>query len=207
LNQRGFTLIELGIALVIIGLLAVGVIKATGLINSAKAKDVVAIDGDLRNAITLFKKRFNYLPGDWPFVAGEIQGVVAGTSSGTNGNGVIEGSIDAGGNADLGSEVAELPWQLFNAGFLGKLNQNDPQKRIVTSFGSVHVVSRSTADALVPGFSLANPTVRHAIVFSGLPCEVAESVDSGLDNASLTSGRAIGSGCVNGSVAWYAIVL
>lgn len=193
--------------MVIIGLLAVGVIKATGLINSAKAKDVVAIDGDLRNAITLFKKRFNYLPGDWPFVAGEIQGVIAGTSIGTNGNGVIEGGINSGGNADLGSEVAELPWQLFNAGFLGKLNQNDPQNRIATSFGAVHVVSRVIADALVPGFSAANPTARHAIVFSKLPCEVAESVDAVLDNASLTTGRALGSGCVNGAVAWYAVVL
>ena len=200
-------MVELGIVLVIIGLLAIGVIKATGLINSAKAKDVVAIDGDLRNAITLFKKRFNYLPGDWPFVAGEIQGVIAGPSIGTNGNGVIEGSINSGGNADLGSEVAELPWQLFNAGFLGKLNQNDPQNRIATSFGGVHVVSRVIADALVPGFSVANPTARHAIVFSRLPCEVAESVDAGLDNASLTTGRALGSGCVNGTVAWYAIVL
>ena len=193
--------------MVIIALLAIGVIKASGLINSAKAKDVVAIDGDLRNAITLFKKRFNYLPGDWPFVAGEIQGVIAGTSIGTNGNGVIEGSINSEGKADLGSEVAELPWQLFNAGFLGKLNQNDPQNRIATSFGGVHVVSRLIADTLVPGFSAANPTARHAIVFSRLPCDVAESVDAGLDNASLTTGRALGSGCVNGTVAWYAIVL
>jgi len=88
-NQRGFTLIELAIVLVIIGLLLGGVLKGQELINSAKVKNLAA---DFRNTqvyIFGYQDRFKVVPGDDRAVADHVAGTPAGV--GTQ-NGVIEGS-------------------------------------------------------------------------------------------------------------------
>lgn len=63
-KQAGFTLIEIAIVLVIIGLLLGGVLKGQELINSAKVKNMV---GDFRTVSSLaygYQDRFKALPGD-----------------------------------------------------------------------------------------------------------------------------------------------
>jgi prepilin-type N-terminal cleavage/methylation domain-containing protein len=63
-QQRGFTLIEIAIVLVIIGLLLGGVLKGQELINSAKVKNMAT---DLRNIpifIYGYQDKFKRLPGD-----------------------------------------------------------------------------------------------------------------------------------------------
>lgn len=141
------------------------------------------------------------------FTANAIQGVTAATTVGTNGDGAIDGIINAQGLAESGSEAAEAPWQLYNAGFIGKIDAGSAQKRLSTSFGAVHLVSNKMATGLVAGFAAANPAARNAIVFQNLACDVALEADTKMDDGSLTSGKGIGTNCVNGLVAWYAIVL
>ena len=61
-NQSGFTLVEIAIVLVIIGLLLGGVLKGQELINSAKVKNFA---GDIRNISTFiyaYQDRFRALP-------------------------------------------------------------------------------------------------------------------------------------------------
>jgi prepilin-type N-terminal cleavage/methylation domain-containing protein len=207
IKQRGLTLVELAIVLSIIGILVAAVIGGQSLIGQAKSKDVIAIVGDLRNGATYFKQRYKYLPGDWPYTANEIPNVNAATTVGLNGNGLVEGSIDADGRAQAGSEVAALPLHLFGAGFLGKINSTDPRSRISTSFGPVNIVSKTTANGLVAGFSAANATASNAIVFFNLPCALVKEVDAKIDDANELTGRAIGTACANGVVLWYALVL
>jgi len=63
-NQSGFTLIEIAIVLVIIGLLLGGVLKGQELINSAKVKNLAT---DFRNIpvyIYGYQDKFRALPGD-----------------------------------------------------------------------------------------------------------------------------------------------
>jgi prepilin-type N-terminal cleavage/methylation domain-containing protein len=206
-KQRGFTLAELTIVLTIIALLMVGVLKGQSLIGGANAKDVISIIGDIRLATSQFRERYKYLPGDWPYTANEIQGVTAATSVGTNGDGNITGAIVAPDSAEAGSEVAELPFQLYRAGFIGKLNSSEPQRRITTSFGAVHVVTKATADGLVAGFSAANLSARNTIVLFNLPCDIATEVDASVDDGNISTGRAMGTACANGRVQWFAVVL
>ncbi len=95
-KQSGFTLVEIAIVLVIIGLLLGGVLKGQELINSAKVKNMAT---DFRN-IPLFiygyQDKFKALPGDHAAVATAIPGAATCTPVATAGhcslgNGVIDG--------------------------------------------------------------------------------------------------------------------
>ncbi len=94
-QQSGFTLVEIAIVLVIIGLLLGGVLKGQELINSAKVKNFA---NDFRN-IPLFiygyQDRFHALPGDDVNVVAHLPTATqASTPAGLQGNGVINGNWD-----------------------------------------------------------------------------------------------------------------
>ena len=87
-HQSGFTLIEIAIVLVIIGLLLGGILKGQELINSARVKN---LGTDFRN-IPLFiygyQDKFKTLPGDDPAASAHV----GTTAASGNGNGVINGN-------------------------------------------------------------------------------------------------------------------
>ena len=89
-KESGFTLIELAIVLVIIGLLLGGVLKGQELINSAKVKNMANDFKNIQIQIYSYQDKFRALPGDDK--AATIN--VAATADG-NGNGVIEGAWNA----------------------------------------------------------------------------------------------------------------
>ncbi len=199
MRQRGFSLVEIAIVLVIISLILLAVLNSQGLIGSAKAKDVVTIVNDLRTATTLFKNRYNYLPGDLPLPSGELAGI---TNVG-NGDGKIDGTMDAQGVVLVSSEAEAVPAQLYAAGLIGKINNN----RITTDYGSVTLVSSETADGLVSGFAAANTLTRNAIIFYNMPCDVVTEVDNKIDDGNSAAGRARGTACTNNFIQWYAVAL
>jgi prepilin-type N-terminal cleavage/methylation domain-containing protein len=96
-NQSGFTLIEIAIVLVIIGLLLGGVLKGQELINSAKVKNLAT---DFRNIpvfIYGYQDKFKALPGDQTQTKLDAQfppanTATAATTVATLGNGVIDGN-------------------------------------------------------------------------------------------------------------------
>lgn len=96
-KQSGFTLVEIAIVLVIIGLLLGGVLKGQELINSAKVKNFAQ---DFRN-IPLFiygyQDKFKALPGDDAAVVTHLgaTATLATTPAGSVGNGVINGNWDS----------------------------------------------------------------------------------------------------------------
>jgi prepilin-type N-terminal cleavage/methylation domain-containing protein len=104
-RQSGFTLIEIAIVLVIIGLLLGGILKGQELINSARVKNLAS---DFRN-IPLFiygyQDKFKALPGDDPRANTNVNGTLA--TVGTRGNGVIEGNW----NSTAAGDESVLFWQ------------------------------------------------------------------------------------------------
>jgi prepilin-type N-terminal cleavage/methylation domain-containing protein len=93
-NQSGFTLIEIAIVLVIIGLLLGGVLKGQELINSARVKNMAT---DFRNIpvyIYGYQDKFHALPGDDKDPVTHLGApvtLVTPTAGQTLGNGLIEG--------------------------------------------------------------------------------------------------------------------
>jgi len=94
-RQSGFTLIEIAIVLVIIGLLLGGILKGQELINSARVKNLAT---DFRN-IPLFiygyQDKFKSLPGDDSAAVAHV-GTTSVTPGAGDGDGIIEGNWDSG---------------------------------------------------------------------------------------------------------------
>ena len=88
-KQAGFTLIELAIVLVIIGLLLGGVLKGQELINSAKVKNMARDFQNIQVYMYGYQDRFKVLPGDDHNAAAHVGGT--NPANGTQ-NGVIQGA-------------------------------------------------------------------------------------------------------------------
>ena len=98
-QQSGFTLVEIAIVLVIIGLLLGGILKGQELINSAKAKSLA---NDFRNVpvyIYAYQDKYRAIPGDDRAADTHVTG---GTNpAGANaGNGRLDGKWDSTTNTD-----------------------------------------------------------------------------------------------------------
>ena len=75
-QRSGFTLVELSIVLVIIGLLIGGILAAQSMISTAKINAQVQQIGQFDAMVLNFKTKFNYLPGDAPAFGGDGDGVI-----------------------------------------------------------------------------------------------------------------------------------
>jgi prepilin-type N-terminal cleavage/methylation domain-containing protein len=85
-TQRGFSLLELAIALAVLAILAGGVLKGRELLNSARVQATLTDIANLETAISAFQARYSALPGD--FIAANAAGL---SDTGGDGNGLIEG--------------------------------------------------------------------------------------------------------------------
>ncbi len=105
-HQSGFTLIEIAIVLVIIGLLLGGILKGQELINSARVKNLAS---DFRNIpvfIYGYQDKFKALPGDDAGADTHVNGILA-TPVATRGNGVIDGAW----NSPIQTDESYLFWE------------------------------------------------------------------------------------------------
>lgn len=82
-STRGFTLVELSIVLVIIGLIVGGVLTGQALIQAAKVRAQLTQIEQLDTAMNAFRSKFDCLPGDCPVSSGVVD--AAG-----NGDGLVD---------------------------------------------------------------------------------------------------------------------
>ena len=64
-SQQGFTLVEMAIVLVIIGLLLGGILKGQELITSARVRNIADQNSGVQAAYYGFIDRYRQVPGDW----------------------------------------------------------------------------------------------------------------------------------------------
>mgnify|MGYP003394259337 CR=1 FL=1 len=130
--MRGFTLIELSIVLVIIGLIAGSILAGRDLIRIAEIRRIIREVGEFKVAVNTFKVKYNAIPGDFSN-AEEVWGsdvscpdtpanfVPKQPTCNGNGNGRVG---FAGYETDLSDitaydEIFRFWQQLSNAGFIG----------------------------------------------------------------------------------------
>ncbi len=166
-DERGFTLVEIAIVLVIIGLLLGGVMKGQTLIQQAKVKNVMnQVDG-YRAAIMGFYDRYGMLPGD------ENNPNIPAFD--TN-NGNFSGQIQ--GNAERFYMFQDL--QL--AGFISG------------NYTGVNVASHAFGDQLYLAW-FGNPAgapTGHYFRLDNLPWDVALEIDMKLDDGIYNTGSVVG---------------
>ncbi len=107
-DERGFTLIELSITLVIIGLIIGGVLMGKDMINAAQVRQVVSQVGQFHSAVHTFRSKYGAIPGDIPSTSATAFGIfaettLAGQVGHGDGNGLIEGDTDGIGPNPTGT--------------------------------------------------------------------------------------------------------
>jgi prepilin-type N-terminal cleavage/methylation domain-containing protein len=111
-RNSGFTLIEMAIVLVIIGLLIGGVLAGQQLIQSARVRNLISQQDGVKAAFFGFQDRYRALPGDYAAAGANIN-CVGGCFNG-DGNGRIDPVLDT-----VGSFEPILAWShLTAAGFM-----------------------------------------------------------------------------------------
>jgi prepilin-type N-terminal cleavage/methylation domain-containing protein len=94
--SAGFTLVELAIVIVIVGLLVGGVLQGQELIQQANVKSQVSQIAEFDAAVATFKSKYNYLPGDLDQVNANMFGFTYEPSSRATSlklNGVIDSTM------------------------------------------------------------------------------------------------------------------
>ncbi|MGA7749026.1 MAG: prepilin-type N-terminal cleavage/methylation domain-containing protein [Gallionella sp.] len=184
-NQSGFTLIEIAIVLVIIGLLLGGVLKGQELINSTKVKNLAT---DFRNIpvyINGYQDKYKALPGDDANVVLHLGATaILATTPGTVGNGVIEGAWNSTTNTD----ESFLFWQHIRlAGFgPGSTTITDPSYLPTNTVGGRIGVTNSLANNPI---TLPTPLQGTYVVCSdGIPGKFAKQLDTTLDDGNTQTG-------------------
>ncbi|MCX7627943.1 MAG: prepilin-type N-terminal cleavage/methylation domain-containing protein [Methylophilaceae bacterium] len=185
-KQSGFTLIELAIVLVIIGLLLGGVLKGQELINSAKVKNLASDFRNTQVALYGYQDRFKAIPGDDKQANAHLDPAKCGTTclatpASTLGNGVIDGEWN-----DLTDKESFRFWQhLRVAGFLPGATlttdiQADPPKN--TEGGRIGITGGATP--VITGLKGT-----YNFCSAGIIGKFAKQLDSTLDDGHTDKGN------------------
>lgn len=170
-NQRGFTLVEIAVVLVIIGLLVGGVLKGQAMIQNAKVKKVVKMADEMRAAVMTFYDKYGMYPGD------ENQSTPPGDSFNGNGN----GRIDIAERFEVFRDLSLAG--LISGSYTGTETPRHP-------FGGV--VDIVWVDP--PG---ATTPAAHYLRFFDLPAEVCQEIDTKYDDGNYQTGSIVGSAAYN----------
>jgi prepilin-type N-terminal cleavage/methylation domain-containing protein len=183
-NQSGFTLIEIAIVLVIIGLLLGGVMKGQELINSARVKNLATDFKNIPVYVYGYQDKFRALPGDDPAVHDHLGSsavqATSGVGSANPGNGTIDGAWDA--TAGGGAET-QLFWQHVRmAGLAPGPTDDSKELRPANAVGG-YVGVTNAKDA-----PITNMRGSFIVCSGGIPGKFAKQLDITMDDGKTDTG-------------------
>ena len=191
--QKGFTLVEIAIVLVIIGLLLGGILKGQEMITQAKIKNVMADMSGVSAAMYGYQDRYKALPGD-DRNAGTASGRWGAATGSGNGDGIINNPYLS---QTAGHESLMFWDHLRRAGFVSGTGADQPFNAVAGRMGvqTGDGPAQGTAPAGVLGTPGTPPTVPITglvLCSANLPDKIAISVDSQMDDGIGTTGTVRG---------------
>lgn len=169
-GQAGFTLVEIAIVMVIIGLLIGGVLKGQAMIENAKVKRMVKQADEFRAAVMTFYDKYGVYPGDENLAA------------------VPSGGADLEGNGDGQINNAEN-FEVFNdlgiAGLISGTYNGTTNLPTHAFGGNVDIFWDNPPGGATPS--------THYIRFFNVPAEVCLEIDTKYDDGVWNTGSICGS--------------
>ncbi|WP_313950793.1 prepilin-type N-terminal cleavage/methylation domain-containing protein [Accumulibacter sp.] len=217
-QQSGFTLVEIAIVLVIIGLLLGGVLKGQELINSAKVKNMA---GDFRTISSLvygYQDRFRSFPGDQSQTQLDLAfgtGVAAACTPAAAGlcaqnNGRIDGNWNDGAATGAGTLTSEasLFWQhvrLANLAAGATVITDTGYRPRNADGGFIGIETGISAAGLAAPYIGTGATAMRGTFFvcsSGVLGRFVRQIDSTMDDGNTAAGtvQAVPDGSARGTV-------
>jgi prepilin-type N-terminal cleavage/methylation domain-containing protein len=185
-TQKGFTLVEIAIVLVIIGLLLGGILKGQEMITQAKIKNVIADFSGVSAAYHGYQDRYRAIPGDDPGAMRWATGLEG------NGNGIVGGTYNntcptGTGKPAAGTFESCLFWNdLRLAGFVAGSGTQQPFNAVTGLLGVQTGNGAATPAAALGGF------VSLIICSANLPDKIAIAVDTQMDDGAVDKGTVRG---------------
>ena len=180
-RNQGFTLVEIAIVLVIIGLLLGGILKGQEMITQAKIKNVISDFSGISAAYHGYVDRYKKIPGDDP-CAGTTNSAISASTCGTtvgrwtgashgDGNGVVAGKY----NSTTAADESRMWWDhLRRAGFVSGVGDLQPFNALS---GQIGVQTGGSAnDTALGGFAGI------IICSATLPDKIAIAADTQMDD-------------------------
>jgi prepilin-type N-terminal cleavage/methylation domain-containing protein len=173
-NKRGFTLVELAIVLVIIGIIIGAVLKGQELINSAKIKRAYNQQREIVAAVYSYYDKYGKFPGD-DNTSVARGGVWGGTANG-NGNGMFDGGFQYACGAGAGQESCVVWEHLRLANIISGNGRVNPQHAFGGAIGIAYI-------------NAGNPVgAANWISFQNVPRDVAQIIDTQYDDGVWNTG-------------------
>ena len=175
----GFSLVEVAVVLVIIGLILAAVLQGRQLIASAEYKSLKSQLSEYRNAFYTFRDRYGALPGDFDEADTRLD-----LDAADNGDG--DGTIDDGPGCASDGDESCLAWQHLRAAGMIDGNPND---------AGTAASPRHTYGGVVESFftgTAGNGAFDHKIAIADLPADVARRLDEDIDDDLCDAGRVAG---------------
>lgn len=221
-KNRGFSLVELSIVLVVIGLLVGGITAGVSIVRGSKLKSVITDVENFKTGLLNFRSQYDAIPGDmlnahdyWDDGADGV----CGTASDCNGNGNrrIDWSSGSSGN----ERETYRSWQHLSLaglvagnftgiGYAGSGNRADiginiPASKVAGGGFNLyyHTWFSISGNAIQFGAARGNTAATNSIINP----KDAANIDKKIDDGSLESGKVLthrgvdmsGSGCFQGS--------
>ena len=195
-QQSGFTLVEIAIVLVIIGLLLGGILKGQELINSAKVKNLANDFRVIPTYIYAYQDKFRAVPGDDKVASAHVNGATDPPAA-SAGNGVINGLW----NSSAATDESFLFWQHVRLAQLaaGPTVTTDATYLPTNAVGGrIGVSSLTTGQPQAVGLSGT-----YQICSAGIQGKFAKQLDVTMDDGNVTTGsmRAVPDGSAPGFTA------
>ena len=189
-RRTGFTIVELTIVLVVIGLLLSGILKGQELINGAKIRAIVDRQNSLIFAWSQFVDRYGAKPGD--YAGTDIPYATPSDDPDTRGNGVVERgeSTLAMEHLALAGEIRNCQQCIDGNRDLDSPNPPDAENSLTNQYGGVISIWHDNMNYLPRG---GNMGVSRLQIHTGprIPSNILAEVDRKIDDGLANSGRMV----------------
>ncbi len=180
-QQSGFTLVEIAIVLVIIGLLLGGILKGQELINSAKVKNLAADFKNAPLAIYGYQDRFRAVPGDDLRADSNLPTGVPADQG--NGNGRIDGEW----NSEVATDESAKYWRAVR---LANFAAGPTDMTLLPGYYPTNVEGGRVGitGAIVTQVPIIGMTGTYVFCSSGILGKFARQLDATIDDNNTTTG-------------------